>query len=366
MKKLLIFLLGVTLTFAYKIETLRWGNGDTFYGFLKRHSLPLSIYYDLKPNLKRKVRFIKNGETVYILKDNNRLKQALIPLDKSTQLQIIYKQGKYYTKVVPIAYETSIHKADAVIKNYLSYDLYQATHLRKLTPEILDIFEDRVNFRALPPNTKIELVYKTKERMGKVKDVTILFASISNKKYTINAFLNPSDGRYYDENGKSLKGMFLAAPLKYKRISSRFGMRFHPILHRWRMHEGIDYVNSVNTPIHSVADGRVIYKGWLGGYGKAVKIKHKNGYITIYAHLNKFPRRLHTGKWVRQGDVIGYLGNTGRSTGPHLHFGVMKNGKWINPARIKKSAKVTLRGRAKNRYLSYIQRFQKEHNIALK
>jgi len=143
-------------------------------------------------------------------------------------------------------------------------------------------------------------------------------------------------------------------------------MRFHPILHKWRMHDGIDYVNRIGTPIHAVADGKIIYKGWIRGYGRAVKIKHKNGYITLYAHLHGFKRGIYVGKWVTQGQTIGYLGNSGLSTGPHLHFGVMRYGKWINPIKIRKSAKVTLYGKQRKQFLAYIQNFTKDNNIALK
>ena len=132
------------------------------------------------------------------------------------------------------------------------------------------------------------------------------------------------------------------------------------------MHDGIDYVNRPGTPIHTVADGKVIFKGWMGGYGKAVKIKHKNGYVTLYAHLKGWPRGLYVGKWVKQGQTIGYLGNTGLSTGPHLHFGVMRYGKWINPAKLKNSVKIALKGKQKEKFLAYVKSIIKENNIALK
>jgi murein DD-endopeptidase MepM/ murein hydrolase activator NlpD len=366
MKKFLIILISFSFLFAYKVETKRWSYKDTFYGFLKNNSLPLSIYYNLPANIKRKVRRIPVGETIFLLKDNNNLKQALIPLDNEKQLQIINKNGKYLTKIVPIVYETRDKYAEVDINNYLSYDIYKKTHLRSLTSKLIDIFSDKINFRRIPKNTKIKILYQEKLRYGQVKDVKILYASVQNRYYTYNAFLNPYDGRYYDERARSLKGMFLPAPLKYKRISSKFGMRFHPILHKWRMHDGIDYVNKIGTPIHSVADGKIIFKGWIKGYGKSVKIKHKNGYITLYAHLKGWPRGIYNGKWVKQGDVIGYLGNTGLSTGPHLHFGVMKNGRWINPEKIKNSAKITLWGKKRKQFLSYINTLQKEYNIALK
>jgi len=365
-KKFLIYLLIPVFVLAYKVDIHKWGRKDTFYGFLKQNSLPLSIYYNLPPKIKRYVRAIPKGESVFILRDNNIIKQALIPINSKQQLQIIKTDKGYVTKIVPIIYETVQKEASATINNYLSYDIYKATKLKSLSSKLINIFSDRINFRAIPKNTKVDIVYQEKIKFGEVKDVKILYAKISNRHYQVDAFLNPYDGRYYDSKGRSLKGMFLAAPLRYKRISSRFGMRFHPILHKWRMHDGIDYVNRIGTPIHSVADGKIIYKGWIRGYGRAVEIKHKDGYMTLYAHLHGWPKGIYVGKWVKQGQVIGYLGNSGLSTGPHLHFGVMHYGKWINPLKLKHSVKVTLYGKKRKQFLAYIKNFTKENNIALK
>jgi len=365
MRKLL-FLLIPFLLFAYKVDIKKWDKHYTFYQFLKDNNLPVNIYYSMNTTLKREVRHIQNGTLFFILKDNNTFKQALIPINSSQQLQIIKNKNKYITKIVPIIYDTTKKRVDITINHYLNYDIYKATGSLILSRKLASIFSDKVNFKAIPKNTKISIIYEEKSRFGKIKDIKILFASISNKYYQYNAFLNPYDNRYYDEHARSLRGMFLKAPLKYKRISSYFGMRFHPILHKWRMHDGIDYVNRIGTPIHSVADGKIIYKGWIRGYGRAVKIKHKDGYITLYAHLHGWPRGIYVGKWVKQGQVIGYLGNTGLSTGPHLHFGVMHYGRWINPLKIRNSARITLWGKARKKYLSYISQFTKENNIALK
>ena len=365
MKKIFLILIPFFL-FAYKVDIKTWQKHYTFYQFLKDNNLPLSIYYKLNAKTKREVRNIQSGTTFFILKDNNNFKQALIPLNYKEQLQIIKERNKFITKIVPIIYDINKKRASITINHYLSYDVYKATNSTLLTRKLINIFSDKVNFRAIPKNTVINIIYEEKSRFNQVRDVKILFASIKNRFYHYMAFLNPKDGRYYDENAKSLKGMFLPAPLKYKRISSYFGMRFHPILHKWLMHDGIDYVNRVGTPIHAVADGKIIYKGWIKGYGKAVEIKHKDGYTTLYAHLHKWPRGIYVGKWVKQGTIIGYLGNTGLSTGPHLHFGVMRYGKWINPLKIKNSARITLYGKQRKFFLSYIKQFSKENNIALK
>jgi len=365
-KKFLLLLLIPAFLLAYKVDIQKWSKKDTFYGFLKQNNLPVSIFYNLPPKIKRYVRNIKAGESIFILKDNNKIKQALIPLNDEKQLQIIKTKNGYSTKIVPIIYETVTKHATATIKNYLSYDIYNATKLKSLSSKLMNIFSDRINFRSIPKNTKIDIVYEEKLKYGKVKDIKVLYAKFSNRNFSVNAFLNPKDGRYYDSNGKSLKGMFLAVPVRYKRISSYFGRRFHPILHKWRMHDGIDYVNRIGTPVHSVADGQVIFKGWVRGYGRVLKIKHNNGYITLYAHLHSWPRGIYKGRWVRQGQVIGYLGNSGLSTGPHLHFGVFYKGRWINPARLKRSVKVTLYGKRRKAFMAYIKNFTKKNNIALK
>ncbi len=365
MKKFLLILIPFIL-FAYKVDIQVWKRHYTFYQFLKDNNLPLSIYYNLNTKLKREVRHIPKGTIYFILKNNNKFKQALIPINSKNQLQVIKKQNKYITRIVPIIYDTIKRKVTITVNHYLSYDIYKETGSELLTRKLINIFSDKINFKKIPKHTIINIIYDEKTRFGKVKGIKILFASIQNRFYHYMAFLNPYDNRYYDQHAKSLKGMFLPAPLRYKRISSYFGMRFHPILHKWRMHDGIDYVNRIGTPIHAVADGKIIYKGWIKGYGRAVEIRHKDGYMTLYAHLHGWPRGIYVGKWVKQGQVIGYLGNSGLSTGPHLHFGVMHYGRWINPLKIKNSARITLWGKKRRKFLSYIQKFTKQNNIALK
>ena len=357
MRKIFLLLIPFFL-FAYRVEIQTWHNNDTLWGFFKTNHIPFKLYYSLNKNIRQELARIQTGSYIYLLKDGAKLKQALIPLTNKTQLQIVSENKKWIMKVVPIHYVVEEHTAKVIVNNFLSYDVYNATKNPYLSKNIVNIFSDRVNFRALPRNTKIYLYYKTKSRFGKIVKVDIIYAELKNRYYDIAAY-KWTDGRYYDQYAKSLKGMFLSAPLKYTRISSPFGMRFHPILHRMRMHDGIDFVNKVGTPIHSVADGKVIYKGWIRGYGNVVKIKHRNGYMTLYGHLKGFGH-IRLGEWIKQGKVIGYLGNTGLSTGPHLHFGVMHNGRWINPIKIRKSAKVMLKGKTKQAFFAYAQKIESQ------
>jgi len=168
----------------------------------------------------------------------------------------------------------------------------------------------------------------------------VLAAEYSGKAGTFRAFRwRYPDGtreEYFDEQGRAIAKTFLKTPLKYHHVSSRFDRkRMHPILHRERAHLGVDYAAATGTPVWAAASGKIIYRGWRGGGGNAVILKHANGYQTVYMHLSKFRRGQKVGQHIAQKTVIGYVGSTGLSTGAHLHFGVRKNGKSIDPLRIK-------------------------------
>ncbi len=366
MKKIFLILLIPFFLFGYQIQIVKWKKFGTFYSFLKKNDIKFSFYYTLNKKIRKDLVHIPMDSEIYLLKNGTTLKQALIPLNTKKQLQLINNKGKITTKIVPIHYDIQQKYISINISHFLSYDVYQATRNPAISKKLVSIFSDRINFKLLPENTKIELYYTLKSRFGKISSIDIKYASIKNRFYQISAY-KWSDGRYYDSEGRSLKGMFLSAPLRYKRISSYFGMRFHPILHKWRMHDGIDFVNKIGTPIHAVADGKIIYKGWMKGYGNVVEIKHKEGYTTLYGHMKGFAH-IRIGQYVKQGKTIGYLGNTGLSTGPHLHFGVLHYGKWINPLKIRKSARIILRGYKKKKFFAFVQNLNESlsSKVALK
>ncbi|MDB4498195.1 peptidoglycan DD-metalloendopeptidase family protein [Gammaproteobacteria bacterium] len=157
-----------------------------------------------------------------------------------------------------------------------------------------------------------------------------------NTPYYAYSFKNGDKESYFDENGGSLKKAFLKAPLKFSRISSHFTYRrYHPVHHRYRAHTGVDYAAPRGTPVHAIGDGVVIAKGYMGGGGNEVKIRHNSVYKTAYLHLSRFAKGIHKGSHVVQGQTIGYVGSTGASTGPHLDFRVWMNGKPIDPLKLK-------------------------------
>ncbi|MCK4649331.1 M23 family metallopeptidase, partial [bacterium] len=193
-----------------------------------------------------------------------------------------------------------------------------------------------------------------------VLDGRILTAQYINRHRTHTAiyFEDPEGNRgYFTEEAKSLRKQFLRSPLSYRRISSYFSYRrFHPILKVYRPHPGIDYAAPIGTPVRSIGDGRVVYCGWKRGFGRFIKIKHPRGYYTTYGHLRRYAKGIRTGIRVKQGQIIGYVGSSGLSTGPHLDFRMIKNGKYVNFLKLKLPAVKSV----KKKYLEEFNRIKKE------
>lgn len=157
-----------------------------------------------------------------------------------------------------------------------------------------------------------------------------------NRRRTLEAFRFQDEDSYYDSEGRPLKKMFLRSPLEFSRVTSRFShRRFHPVLKRYRPHYGVDYGAPVGTPVRVTANGSVTFAGRSGGAGRMVKVRHPNNYLTAYLHLSRFAQGIRSGRRVKQGEVIGYVGSTGLSTGPHLDYRVQHRGRWIDPLSLK-------------------------------
>jgi murein DD-endopeptidase MepM/ murein hydrolase activator NlpD len=197
--------------------------------------------------------------------------------------------------------------------------------------EIADVFRWQADFtRDIKPGDNFRLVF---ERLispyGEVRYGRLLAAELVLHGRSLSAYeFDDTQGRtaFYDADGHSLRRDFLRVPVEFKRISSEFGARYHPILRRWRDHEGIDYAASAGSPVMAVGDGDVVRAGVAGGYGNLVEIRHGDGLVTRYAHLRGFARGIRAGSRVSQGQVVGYVGKTGLATGPHLHFEFRVNG----------------------------------------
>jgi len=221
------------------------------------------------------------------------------------------------------------------VQGQIHTSLWDAMIQQGVPPEMIyrfaEIFGWRFDFLTEPRQGDAYKLVWTRHRAGSaIRDDEIRTAAYSSReKGALEA--HRWNGDYYDGNGNSLRGEFLRAPLAYRRISSRFTeRRFHPILRIYRPHHGIDYSAARGTPAVSIGDGVVIERGWGGGLGNQIRIRHARGFVSIYGHLMGFAPGTHTGSRVKQGQVVGYVGSTGLSTGPHLHFGFEHDGQLIN------------------------------------
>jgi len=203
---------------------------------------------------------------------------------------------------------------------------------------IADVYDWEIDFtRDVRPGDRVEVLIERmqspegEKRLGRILAARVDAAGSPSFAF---AFQGPNGQTgFYDDRGRSLRRAFLKAPLRFSHISSRFGGRFHPILKRWRTHEGIDYAAAFGTPVRATADGIVTEAGRSGGYGNLIEIRHANGIRTRYGHLSRFAKGLHVGEKVSQEQTIGYVGSTGLSTGPHLHYEFLVNGRPTNPQR---------------------------------
>lgn len=244
--------------------------------------------------------------------------------------------------------EVPIKRREARLAGVVTTSLYDAVQDLGESPQVASdfaaIFAWDLDFsRAVRPGDQFRILYernylkdgKSELYMGPGRILAASYAGAGGELHAV--YFEGSEGRggYFRPNGHSVERRFLAAPLNYSRISSAFSpVRLHPILKVKRPHHGIDYAAPVGTPVWAVADGEVIYRGWAKGFGRLVKIRHRKGYVSYYAHLSRYAPGLEVGQVVQQKQVIGNVGQSGLATGPHVCFRVQQNGRYVNPASI--------------------------------
>lgn len=276
------------------------------------------------------------------LKDSQ-LQKLCYTINQDEQLIIQRQQGQFQAHKRPIPYDVRTDK----IEGRISSSLFQAVHASGENPELAmrlaDIFAWDIDFiRDLRQGDRftvlIEKRYLNDRFKGYGKLLAACFVNQKQPHYAIRFedAEGTNNAEFYDLEGKSLRKSFLKAPLDYTRISSGYShRRKHPVLNVYRPHLAIDYAAPTGTPIHAVADGRVIIKSKDRSNGRMVRLQHPNSYQTNYIHMSRFASGLHVGKKVQQGEIIGYVGATGLATGPHLDYRVYKHGHPINPLKIK-------------------------------
>jgi murein DD-endopeptidase MepM/ murein hydrolase activator NlpD len=268
--------------------------------------------------------------------------------------------GDFAARKVDRELVQTVHAAHAVIDG----TLYQTARRHDVPDEALvnlaNIFSWDIDFqRDVHAGDRFELVYeKVKSPDGEVRGGDVLFASLQLRGRNLHAYrYEHTDGShgYYDADGRSLRKWLMRTPIDGARLSSGFGPRRHPILGYNRMHRGVDFAAPTGTPIYAAGDGMLVKVGRNGSYGNYIEIRHNGEFNTAYAHLSRFAKGIENGGRVRQGQVIGYVGSTGRSTGPHLHYEVMQNGKQINPMSIKPQTATRLVGAELERFRRQIE-----------
>ena len=346
-------------TFAAKVKYSKWDRSVTFEQYLQKFHVDKKIINTLDRDDQELISEIGYTQKYYeLIASNGVLLQALIPIGEELQAHLFRTHSGYELEIIPIAYQKDTYIALLSVDKSPRTDIINKIKNRRLSNEFTRVLKHSVNFRGVQKKDKIVIVYDQKMRLGQplgIPDIKVAMLESHEKK---NYVFKYSDGKYYDENGKALVQKYMGKPLNHIRITSPFTTRrWHPVLHKWKAHHGVDFGARRGTPILAAADGKVIFSGWMNGYGRVIKIRHKDSYVTLYAHQSRL--KVKVGQSVKKGQIIGYTGNSGRSTGPHLHFGLYKNGRPINPMRLVKFTTSGLTGRNRQHFLNRKRKYTK-------
>ncbi len=285
-------------------------------------------------------RLLPGQNIKFLLNEQNVIHTLILELNRFDTFALQRDSDSYIASTHHRDVEKRIGHAVAKIDSSLFEAGQRAGMGDPLIMEMANIFGWDIDF-ALDIRTgdQFALIYEQHYLDGeKIEEGPILAAEFTTQGQTYSAIrFTDTDGNseYYTPEGMSMRKAFLRTPVDFRRISSRFGNRHHPILNSMKMHKGVDYSAAVGTPIRASGEGKVIYKGTKGGYGRTVIIQHGGSYSTLYAHMSDYKKGADIGKRVRQGQVIGYVGKSGLATGPHLHYEFRVNGAYRNPLTIK-------------------------------
>ena len=370
-------------TLGVNEEAIVVDKGDSFNSILTKMGLSYSeatnIYnaykkvYDAR---KIKIGQILNISSVVDSKYDDAIEITKIMTEPVTGTRYIVekKDGKYEARVEQDDLKTEVKTATGVIKGTLSGSMKTAGVPQNIIGRFTNIFAFSVDFRRdVKAGDKFEVRYEVRVAPnGKVINTgDIIYAALflGRTKTALYRFKDKSGNiDYYDEKGLALKKTLDRKPLEFRnaRISSRFGRRFHPILKKYHPHHGVDYAAPMNTKVYAAGDGVVTSAKWVGGYGNYITIRHNSEYSTGYGHLKSYASGIRPGVRVRQGQVIAYVGSTGRSTGPHLHFEVMKNGQKVDPLKIKAATGENLSGAQLKEFKNMVAKIKAESQTETK
>ena len=341
----------------YKNIDHKISSGETFDKILNNYSIPneeinqikkkLNSEYNinnLQPNLEIKITIDQSN--------NKKITSFLFPVSRTEKIQLTRNLDNNLFEKKKII--TNLNKKIVFKEGKITQSLYKTAIDLNVQPNVIiefaRIYGFQVDFqRDIRKNDNFQIMYEVfEDDDGKVFETgNIIFADLklSGKNNALYYFEKKGSEGHYDENGKSVEKALMKTPINGARLSSAFGMRKHPIDGFNKMHRGTDFAAPMGTPIMASGSGLITRARWCGGGGNCIKIKHNSTYETIYAHMKNFARGIKEGIRVKQGQIIGYVGSTGKSTGPHLHYEVVVNGKKVNSQKLKLPSGKTLKGK---------------------
>ena len=326
-------------------KTIKIKSGDSIQRILLKEGIPQSEINKIYSKIIKKydLRKIQEGQAITIVFDSNNKKnisRLSFALDNLSTAHLYANQDDYDIKII----KKNLEKKNFLAKGVITNSLYNSASKAGVDPEIIiefaRIFGFEIDFqRDIRENDEYKIFYERYEDdEGEVhNNGNVLFAYMKNDGKEISLYRYTDKNKvtgYYTSDGKSIERALMKTPINGARLSSTFGFRRHPILGYNKLHQGTDFAAPTGTPIMASGSGVVERASWFGAYGKFIMIRHNSTYKTAYAHLSGFAKGIRSGSRVQQGQVIGYVGSTGRSTGPHLHYEVLVNGKRVNSQKL--------------------------------
>ena len=329
--------------------------GETFDSILENYFIDKKEIEVLKNKLNKKINLnkLKTNQKILLIVDQseNSIKEFIFQISNKERIVLTKNlNDQVFDQKVIL---TKLKKQISYSENIIQQSLYKSASVKKIPANIIiefaRIYGFQVDFqRDIRKRDKFQIMYEifVDEKNKIIETGNILFANLilSGEDNSLYYFDKQGSTGHYDKNGKSIQKALMKTPINGARLSSPFGMRKHPIDGFNKMHKGTDFAAPLGTPIMASGSGTIKKAGWCGGGGNCVVIKHNSTYQTIYAHMSKFAKGIRSGVRVKQGQTIGYVGSTGKSTGPHLHYEVLINGKRVNSQTLKLPSGKILKG----------------------
>ena len=341
--------------------------GDSLTRIFSRLKLDPAVAITIAAHRKGQVLTnLKTGPRLKILLTDRQLVELEYEKSLNSALHVKATDNGWQFNTVTRSFEVIERKVTGVIASSLFDSGLKAGLSGSLLRKLMSIFEWQIDFNTdIRSGDRFAIIYEEKflegKKIGTGPVLAATFILSGNPQHAIRHSDSAGIVRYFSPDGISIEGKFLRSPVRNSRITSSYSLRrYHPILKTWRPHRGLDFLSRKGDSVLSTADGKVVFVGRKGDYGKTVILKHGGKYQTLYAHLSKYGKAVRKGRWVQQGQIIGYVGNTGLSTSPHLHYELWRNGKRTNPLKLKLPRAASVDQNEKTEFLRKASAFSAE------